>query len=62
MLAIQLSAEIEARLEALANATGRTKSFKVLDDLENVYLAERRLEDFRTGRDRASREITKRYE
>lgn len=57
MLAIRLPAEIEDRLEALAKATGRTKTFYVreailehIDDLEDVYLAEKRLEDIRSGR------------
>jgi RHH-type rel operon transcriptional repressor/antitoxin RelB len=50
MLAIRLPAPIEDRLEALAKATGRTKTFYVreailehLDDLEDLYLAESRL-------------------
>ena len=57
MLAIRLPADVEARLDALAKATGRTKTFYAreailehLDDLEDVYLAERRLEDIRAGR------------
>jgi len=57
MLAIRLPVDIEARLDALAKATGRTKTFYAreailaqLDDLEDVYLAERRLEDLRSGR------------
>ncbi len=57
MLAIRLPAEIEERLDALAKATGRSKSFYVreaiiehLADLEDVYLAEKRLEDLRAGR------------
>lgn len=57
MLAIRLPAEVEHRLEALAAATGRTKTFYAreailehLDDLEDIYLAERRLEDLRAGR------------
>lgn len=52
-----LSPEIEARLAELAKRTGRTKSFYVreavlnhLDELEDLYLAERRLEDLREGR------------
>jgi RHH-type rel operon transcriptional repressor/antitoxin RelB len=60
MLAIRLPAEIEARLEALAKATGRTKTFYAreailehLDDLEDLYLAEQRLIDIRAGRSRA---------
>lgn len=50
MLAIRLPTEIENRLEALAKATGRTKTFYAreailehLDDLEDLYLAEQRL-------------------
>lgn len=57
MLAIRLPAEVEARLEALAKATGRTKTFYAreailehLDDLEDLYLAEQRLMDVRAGR------------
>jgi RHH-type rel operon transcriptional repressor/antitoxin RelB len=57
MLAIRLPEEIEHRLEALAAATGRTKTFYAreailehLDDLEDLYLAERRLTDLRAGR------------
>ena len=58
MLAIRLPAEVEARLEALARATGRTKTYYVreailehLDDLEDLYLAEQRLIDIRSGKD-----------
>jgi RHH-type rel operon transcriptional repressor/antitoxin RelB len=50
MLAIDLPAGIEDRLDALARATGRAKADYVreavlehLDDLEDLYLAERRL-------------------
>jgi len=57
MLAIRLPADIEKRLAELAKATGRSKTFYVreailehLDDLEDIYLAEKRLEDFRQGR------------
>ena len=57
MLAIRLPAEIEERLSALAAATGRSKTFYVreailehLDDLEDIYLAEKRMEDIRAGR------------
>ena len=59
MLAIRLPAEVEDRLEVLARATGRTKTFyareailKHLDDLEDLYLAEQRLIDVRAGRNR----------
>lgn len=57
MLAIRLPEEIERRLDALAKETGRTKSFYVreailehLDDLEDIYIAERELADIRAGR------------
>ena len=60
MLALRLPAEVEERLTALAKATGRTKSFYAreailehLDDLEDLYLAERRLTDIRAGKTRA---------
>ena len=56
MLAIRLDDEIEKRLERLAEKTGRTKTFYAraailahLDDLEDFYLAEERMRDFRAG-------------
>jgi RHH-type rel operon transcriptional repressor/antitoxin RelB len=59
MLAIRLSADIEKRLDTLAAATGRTKSFyarkaivEFLEDMEDVYLAESRLADLKAGRSR----------
>ncbi len=70
MLAIRLPAEVEARLEALAHATGRTKTFyareailKHLDDLEDLYLAEQRLIDIRAGKTQTGplEEVRKRY-
>ena len=60
MLAIRLPEDIERRLEALAKRTGRTKTFYArqailehLDDLEDVFLAEKRLESLRAGRTRS---------
>jgi len=57
MLAIRLPKKVEDRLTELAKITGRTKTFyareaifKHLDDLEDIYLAEKRLEDVRAGR------------
>jgi len=57
MLAIRLPEDIEKRLTDLAKETGRTKTFyareailKHLNDLEDIYLAEKRLEDVRAGR------------
>lgn len=56
MLAISLPPEIEARLDELAARTGRSKDEYVreavvehLADLEDLYLAERRLMDNRAG-------------
>ena len=56
MLAVRLDVDTEARLDALASRTGRTKTFYAreaivahLDDLEDFYLAEERLRDFRDG-------------
>jgi RHH-type transcriptional regulator, rel operon repressor / antitoxin RelB len=60
MLALRLPPEIEARLDALAKRTGRSKSYYAreailehLADLENIYLAEQRLADLRAGRSEA---------
>lgn len=57
MLAIRLPEAIEHRLEALAKATGRTKTYYVREaivehiaDLEDLYLAEQRLLEIRAGR------------
>ncbi|TBX99213.1 TraY domain-containing protein [Rhizobium laguerreae] len=48
--------DIEARLIELSRRTGRSKSFYArqailahLDDLEDVYLSEKRLEELRQG-------------
>lgn len=57
MLVLRLPQDIEKRLEELAAATGRTKSFyareailKHLDDLEAVYLEEQRLIEKRAAK------------
>ena len=57
MLALRLPEDIESRLDKLAKATGRTKSFYAreailehLSDLEDLYLAEKRLAKVRTGK------------
>lgn len=54
MLAVPIDPETEKRLTALAERTGRTKTFYAreailahLDDLEDFYLAEERMRDFR---------------
>jgi RHH-type rel operon transcriptional repressor/antitoxin RelB len=61
MLAIRLPPDIAARLEDLAKRTGRTKTFYVrqaiiehLADIEDVYLAESRLEELRSGKSQTS--------
>jgi RHH-type rel operon transcriptional repressor/antitoxin RelB len=57
MLALRLPPDIEARLDALAKRTGRTKSYyareailEYLDDLEDIYLAEQRLRALQAGK------------
>jgi RHH-type rel operon transcriptional repressor/antitoxin RelB len=70
MLAVRLPQSIEKRLEKLARRTGRTKSFYVreailqhLEDLEDIYLAERTLQRIRDGKERTIpiEEVLKRY-
>ncbi len=70
MLAVRLPPEIEARLDALAKLTGRTKSYYAreailehLDDLEDIYLAENRLTDLRRGQTETTplADVMKRY-
>jgi len=58
MLALRLPPDIEKRLDALAKKTGRTKSFyareailRHLDDLEDIYLAEKILDRIKTGKE-----------
>lgn len=58
-VSIRLPDEIVQRLQHLADITGRSKSFYMieairehLDDLEDLYLAEQRLIDLRAGRSR----------
>jgi RHH-type transcriptional regulator, rel operon repressor / antitoxin RelB len=57
MLAIRLPEKIERRLARLAKRTGRTKTYYAreailqhLDDLEDIYLAEKRMEAIEAGR------------
>jgi RHH-type rel operon transcriptional repressor/antitoxin RelB len=57
MLAIRLPEKLEKRLERLAKRTGRTKTYyareaivKYIEDLEDIYLAERRMEAIESGR------------
>jgi len=60
MLAIRLPANIEKRLDRLAKRTGRTKTYyareailRHLEDLEDIHIAEKRLEDLYAGRSHA---------
>lgn len=57
MLAIRLPEQIEKRLARLAKRTGRTKTFYAreailqhLDNLEDIYFAEKALADIRSGK------------
>jgi RHH-type rel operon transcriptional repressor/antitoxin RelB len=57
MLAIRLPEDIELRLDTLAAKTGRTKTFyarqailEYLDDLEDLYLAQKRLNYIKNGK------------
>ena len=59
MLSVRLPADVEDRLDRLAKATGRSKSFYArqaivqhLEDLEDIYLAERRSADNQAGKSR----------
>lgn len=56
-MSIRLSDEVLERLNRLAEATGRTKTYyateainRHLDDLEDLYLAESRWRDLQAGR------------
>jgi len=60
MLAIRLPTDVEQRLAELARRTGRTKTFYAreaivqhLEDMEDLYLAETRLRELRSGAEHA---------
>jgi RHH-type rel operon transcriptional repressor/antitoxin RelB len=70
MLTVRLPADIENRLNALSKTTNRPKSFYVrealersIEDIEDIYLAEKRLEDIRAGKSKTVplEEVLKRY-
>ena len=55
---VRLAPEIEQRLDRLAAATGRTKAYYLremiergIEDMEDVYLAQKVLKDVRAGRE-----------
>lgn len=67
---VRLPEDAERRLEALANQTGRPKAFYIreaimehLDDLEDTYLAQARLEALKAGKSHTVtlEEVMKRY-
>ena len=70
MLTIELPTELENRLDALAQATGRMKSdyvteaiLEYLEDLADLHLAEQRLRDIQNGKSKTVplEEVLKRY-
>lgn len=70
MLNVRLPDDIEARLNSLSKTTNRPKSFYVrealersLGDIEDIYLAEKRIEDIRAGKSKTVplEEVLKRY-
>lgn len=70
MLAIRFPQSIEKRLDRLDRRTGRTKTYYVreailkhLEDIEDLYLAERALERVRRGEERTIplKDIIKRH-
>jgi RHH-type rel operon transcriptional repressor/antitoxin RelB len=69
-ISIRLPDDVEARLKELAALTGRSKTYYVteaickhLDDLEDLYLAERELEAIRAGKSQTAplEDVMKRY-
>lgn len=70
MLTVRLPDDLEERLNTLAKTTNRPKSFYVrealeraLEDIEDIYLAEARLENIRAGRSKTVplEKVMKRY-
>lgn len=58
-ISLRLPPDVEDRLTHLAKVTGRSKTYYALeairehlDDLEDLYLAEKELEEVRAGRSR----------
>jgi RHH-type rel operon transcriptional repressor/antitoxin RelB len=58
-ISIRLPADLSDRLQKLAKRTGRSKTFYVveaiqghLEEIEDIYIAEKRLIDLRSGRSR----------
>lgn len=58
LLSFRVTDELGSRLEALTQKTHRSKSFYIkealvnyMDDLEDIYMVEKRLNDLKKGRD-----------
>ena len=69
-VSIRLPDELSERLQELAKLTGRSKTFYMIeaisehiDDLEDLYLAEQRLIEIRSGKTKTVpiEEVMKRY-
>jgi RHH-type transcriptional regulator, rel operon repressor / antitoxin RelB len=69
-VSIRLPDDVSSRLQTLAQLTGRSKTFymieaikEYIDDIEDVYLAESRLVDIRSGKTKTIplEEVMKQY-
>jgi RHH-type rel operon transcriptional repressor/antitoxin RelB len=69
-VSLRLPDDVSRRLQHLVELTGRSKTFYMveaitqhIDDLEDLYLAERELEELRVGRSGTAslEEVMKRY-
>lgn len=67
-ISIRLPEDLDQRLARLAERTGRTKSFYIKEaiaeqiaDLEDFYLAERRMRDYDAGESATLSEMMKRH-
>ncbi len=69
-VSIRLPDDVSARLQSLAQLTGRSKTFymieaikEYIDDIEDLYLAESRLADIRSGKTKTIplEEVMKQY-
>ncbi|MEO6293914.1 MAG: DUF6290 family protein [Burkholderiaceae bacterium] len=69
-ISLRLPEDLSTRLQNLAANTGRSKTFYMIEaikehieDLEDLYLAEQRLADLRSGKSKAIplEEVMKRY-
>jgi RHH-type rel operon transcriptional repressor/antitoxin RelB len=56
-VSLRLPSEVSSRLQRLSDLTGRSKTYYMieaitdhLDDLEDIYVAEQRLADLRSGK------------